>query len=153
MLWGHTTKYSSHRLLCFIKQKYSAFLTPCDNIWTILFDFVEVTFMKFNKKSIFQNLISLSYGPLNSIHPYFHPSWTPPHHFRPRMKAAGICCPNKIKNHHFVICRALTSYLSLNFIITNNHTELQYPRVHRFCLLCWSTFYGTIRRYTKCGLI
>ena len=32
---------------------------------------------------------------------------------------AGVCCPNQIKNHHFVICRALTSYLSLNFMITN----------------------------------
>ena len=57
-----------------------------------------------------------------------------------------VCCPNQIKNHHFVICRALTSYLSLNFIITNNYpTELQSPRGHQFCLLCWSTFYELSR--------
>ena len=70
-----------------------------------------------------------------------------------RGRIAGVCCPNQIKNHHFVICRTLTSYLSLNFIITNNHTELQSPRGRRFCLLCWSTFYGTIQGYTKRGRI
>ena len=81
----------------------------------------------------------MSYGPLNSAN-----------HIFTRLKRLltisdrgridGVCCPNQIKNHHFVICRALASYLSLNFIITNNHTELQSPRERRFCLLSWSTF-------------
>ena len=85
----------------------------------------------------------LSYGPLNSA----------THNFTrlerlltisDRGRIVGVCCPNQIKNHHFVICRTLTSYLSLNFITTNNHTELQSPRGRRFCLLSWSTFCGTI---------
>ena len=66
----------------------------------------------------------LSYGPLNSATHIFtrlERLLT----ISDRGRIAGVCCPNQIKNHHFVICRALTSYLSLNFIITNNHTELQ----------------------------
>ena len=31
-----------------------------------------------------------------------------------RGRIAGVCCPNQIRNHHFVICRALTSYVSHN---------------------------------------
>ena len=85
----------------------------------------------------------LSYGPLNSATHIFtrlERLLT----ISDRGRIAGVCCPNQIKNHHFVICRTLTSYLSLNFIITNNHTELQSPRGRRYCLLSWSTFYGTI---------
>ena len=70
-----------------------------------------------------------------------------------RGRIAGVCCLNQIKNRHFVICITLTSYRSLNFIITNNHTELQSPKGRGFCLLCWSTFYGTIQGYTKRGRI
>ena len=94
----------------------------------------------------------LSYGPLNSATHIFtrlERLLT----ISDRGRIAGVCCPNQIKNHHFVICRTLTSYLSLNFIITNNHTELQSPRGRRFCLLSWSTFYGTIQGYTKRGRI
>ena len=50
-------------------------------------------------------------------------------------RIAGVCCPNQIKNHHFVIWLALTSYLSLSFIITNDHIELQSSSGHRFCLM------------------
>ena len=164
--------------------------------------------MKFNRKSIFPNFISLALElrTVKQRHPYFHPSRTPSHHFRPRTNCRGLLSkPNQeqgrihvwsesapappfwqinhansayfrlflgyfrvisatrppppfniswihpCKNHHFVICTALTSYLSLNFIITNNHTELQSPRGRRFCLQCWSTFYGTIQGYTKRG--
>ena len=85
----------------------------------------------------------LSYGPLNSATHIFtrlERLLT----ISDRGRIAGVCCPNQIKNHHFVICRTLTSYLPLNFIITNNHTELQSPRGRRYCLLSWSTFYGTI---------
>ena len=46
---------------------------------------------------------------------------------------AGPCCPNKIKNHHFVFCLALTSYLSTTVIKTNNHKILQAPRGRKFC--------------------
>ena len=81
----------------------------------------------------------LSYGPLNSA---THIFTRLERHFTisDRGRIAGVCCPNQIKNHHFVICRALISYLSRNFIITNNHTELQSPRGRQFCLLSWSTF-------------
>ena len=111
---------------------------------------MEATFTKFNKKSIFQNFISrtLELRPLNSATHIFtglQRLLTISDHGR----IAGVCCPNQIKNHHFEICRVLTSYLSLNFIITINHTELQSPRGRRFCLLCWSTFYGTVQGYTK----
>ena len=112
---------------------------------------MEAIFIKFNKKSIFQNFISLNLElrTVKQRHPYFHPSRTPPHHFRPPTNCRGLLSkPNQDKNHHFVICRTLTSYLSLNFIITNNHTEFQSPRGRRFCLLSWSTFYGELSRVT-----
>ena len=87
----------------------------------------------------------LSYGPLNSAtHIFTHLERLLT--ISDRWQIAGACCPKQIKNHHFVICTALTSYLS------HNHTELQSPRERWFCLLCWSTFscfYGTIQGYTK----
>ena len=66
----------------------------------------------------------LSYRPLNSATHIF----TCPEHLltiSDHGRIAGVYCPNQIENHHFVICWALTSYLSLNFLISNNHTELQ----------------------------
>ena len=110
--------------------------------------------MKFNKKFIFQNFISqtLELRTVKQRHPYFLTRLERLLPICDRRWIAGVCCPNQIKNHHFVICRALTSYLSLNFIVTC-HAELQSPRGRRFCLLCWSTFYGTIQGYTKRGRI
>ena len=119
------------------------------------FNFMEASFMKFNKKSIFQNFISqtLELRTVKQRHPYFLTRLERLLPICDRRWIAGVCCPNQIKNHHFVICRALTSYLSLNFIVTYSHAELQSPRGRRFCLLCWSTFYGTIQGYTKRGSI
>ena len=95
---------------------------------------MEATFIKFNKKSIFQNFISrnLELRTVKQRPHIFTRLERPPSPISDRGRIAGVCCPNQIKNHHFVICRTLTSYLSLNFIITNNHTELQSPRGRRF---------------------
>ena len=53
---------------------------------------MEASFIKFNKKSIFQNFISrnLELRTVKQRHPYFHPSRTPPHHFRPRTNCRGL---------------------------------------------------------------
>ena len=114
--------------------------------WQFSFDFMKPTLMKFDKESKFWNFLSvklLSHGPLNSgtiIFTRLQRLLT----ISDRGRIVGLCCPNQIKNHHFVICRALTNYLSVTFTITNNHTELQSPREGRFCLLCWFTFDGTL---------
>ena len=53
---------------------------------------MEATFIKFNKKSIFQNFISrnLELRTVKQRHTYFHPSQMPPHHFRPRTNRRGL---------------------------------------------------------------
>ena len=93
--------------------------------WQFSFNFMKATFIKSNQKSIFQNFISqnLELRTVKQRHPYFHPSRTPPHLFRPRTNCRGLF-PNHIKNHHFVICRALTSYLSLNLIAISQGTSI-----------------------------
>ena len=86
--------------------------------------------MKFNKKSVFQKFIgrTLELRPIEQRHPYFLTRLERLLTICDRGRIAGVCCPNQIKNHHFVICRTLTSYLSLNFIMTYSHTEMQSPR-------------------------
>ena len=74
------------------------------------------------------------------------------HHFD-RGQIAVVCCPNQIQNHHSAIYWALTSYLSLNFIMKSNHTKSEAPRWFWFCLLSWSTFHGTVKSYLKCKRI
>ena len=60
--------------------------------WQFSFNFMEAIFTKFNKKSIFWNFISrnLELRTVKQRHPYFHPSRTPPHHFRPRTNCRGL---------------------------------------------------------------
>ena len=61
-------------------------------LWYFSFDFVKATFMKFHKKCHFLPLISQTFElrTIKQRHPYFHPSRTPPHHFRPRTNCRGL---------------------------------------------------------------
>ena len=61
--------------------------------------------MKFNKKSIFQNFISrtLELRTVKQRHPYFLTRIERLLTICDHGRIAGVCCPNQIKNHHFVM--------------------------------------------------
>ena len=61
--------------------------------------------MKLNIKSIFQNFISqtLELPTVKQRHPYFLTRIERRLTICDHGRIAGVCCPNQIKNHHFVM--------------------------------------------------
>ena len=98
------------------------FLPHVTLFWKFPFDILEASFLNFDKKYIFSYIFRFIF-PLRvgeQRHSYVYNEKTASYHFRPRMNSSSPF-PYGIKNHCFLLCWALTSYTSLNFIILNNH--------------------------------
>ena len=66
---------------------------------------------------------------------------------RPRLQTNCRClCSNHIKNHYFVTGRVLSNYLYLILL----QQKIIPNRKLNFFFAVWSTFYGTIKDFSKC---